>query len=69
LLPLDPLRLEGQNPGNFTLRWAVETDFEAQSCIPVQGDYIQIDGQNYIVQQVQSDLGGGIRLMLLKASF
>jgi hypothetical protein len=67
LLPLDPLRLEGVNPGNFTLRWAMASDFAAQSCTPLQGDAITIDGEDYLVEQIQSDLGGGIRLMLLKA--
>jgi hypothetical protein len=67
LLPLDPLRLEGVNPGNFTLRWAMASDFAAQSCTPLQGDTIRIDGEDYLVEQIQADLGGGIRLMLLKA--
>ena len=67
LLPLDPLRLEGVTPGNFTLRWALEADFEAQSCAPAQGDAVTIDGADYTVEQIQADLGGGIRLMLLKA--
>jgi hypothetical protein len=67
LLPLDPLRLEGVSPGNFTLRWAVESDFSAQSVVPGQGDVVTIDGADYTVEQIQSDLGGGIRLMLLKA--
>jgi hypothetical protein len=67
LLPLDPLRLEGVNPGNFTLRWAMASDFAAQSCTPMQGDTITIDEEDYLVEQIQADLGGGIRLMLLKA--
>ena len=34
---------------------------------PLQGDTITIDGEEYLVEQIQADLGGGIRLMLLKA--
>ena len=67
LLPLDPLRLEGINPGNFTLRWAVDADFAAQSYTPQQGDLITIDGEDYQVEQIQADLGGGTRLMLIHA--
>ena len=43
------------------------SDFAAQSCTPLQGDTITIDGEDYLVEQIQADLGGGIRLMLLKA--
>jgi hypothetical protein len=67
LLPLDPLRLEGVNPGNFTLRWAVDADFAAQSYTPQQGDLITIDEEDYQVEQIQADLGGGTRLMLIHA--
>jgi hypothetical protein len=64
MLPLDPLRLEGINPGAFTLRWARESDFDAQMFIPQQGDRLTIDGAPYAVEQIQNDLGGGLKFML-----
>ncbi len=67
LLFLNPIRLEGQNPGNFTLRWGWKKDFDEQSVVPVKGDQVAIDGVSYYVEQVQQDGADGVKLMLLKA--
>jgi hypothetical protein len=68
MLPLDPVRLEGINPGAFTLRWAQLADFEEQEYEPQQGDMLTIDGANYMVEQVQNDLGGGLKFMLNRST-
>lgn len=65
--PLDPIRLEGAGPSNFTLRFVAEKDLKAVGYVPVNGGRDMIvteDGSKYLVEQVQSDSGNGVRLML-----
>lgn len=74
-IPLDPLRLEGQANGNFTIRW-VKTidliDWQGNPLQPVKGDVITLvdseltKGGVYTLIQIQEDVGGGVRLILEK---
>lgn len=64
-VPLDPLRLEGETPGQFTLRWIKLVDLAPYN--PQRGDTVVLSGgQNYRVHQVQEDSGQGARLILTK---
>lgn len=71
-IPIDPLRLEGLTPGNFTVRW-VKLDnpaFLSQTppVNPKRGDLVQLgNGVSYVIDQVQEDTAGGARLILNKA--
>jgi hypothetical protein len=64
-VPMDPLRLGEESPGQFTVRWARSLDFGA--IVPVRGDSITLpDGGSYAVEQVQAESTGGVRLVLAK---
>lgn len=67
LIFVNPLRLEGQNPGNFTLRWGYKLDFDAAGYIPTRGDQVTLeDGVLYRVNLSQADGADGYRLTLIK---
>ncbi len=73
LIGVDPLRQEGTQDGTFHLRWGKKADFDAVQGIvqlgyaPVKGDTITIeDGTVYRVEMVQTDQGGGYRMMCQK---
>jgi len=72
-VPLDPIRLEGKSSGQFTVRWVQAADFAAYTLTPRRGDRVTITanpttstiGGTYVVNQVQADEGGGVRLLLI----
>lgn len=73
-IPLDPIRLGESIPNTFTIRWVKEEDLATLGIVPTRGDQVVIGNPNgptgsfivYTVDQVQNDMGGGIRLILMK---
>jgi hypothetical protein len=63
-IPIDPQRLEGLAPGIFTVHWVRFSDFAPHSITPRAGDRVDIGALHFIVDQIQADEGGGVRLIM-----
>lgn len=73
-VPIDPIRLGDSFPNTFTVLWVKEADLTDAGITAARGDQVVIGDPNgptgsfttYTVDQIQNDMGGGIRLILMK---
>lgn len=73
-IPIDPIRLGDSFPNTFTVVWVQESDLSDLGIVAARGDQVIIGDPNgptgssitYTVDQIQNDMGGGIRLILAK---
>ena len=66
-IPLDPIRTEDLSPGVFTIRWIMQSQLTNLGIVAKRGDRVIESGVTYVVDQVQVDASGAMRLILKKA--